>query len=708
MKNGTNLVILKKHLASILILCLAVFFVATSLTIITAKGDEQADTLICTQQDFYTAIDVANDGDEILVGDIEFTYKALQGKNIEKSLTIKSGKQGNAVFNYGAFALSGGASESKAINVKFENIDFVGVHDVKNTVYTYSNPDLSQILKTLSAVTIEKFVNATFNNCNFTNYRALSYGAIINVISSEHMINVTMQDCTLNENVAHAGGGAIYLSGNDNITLKMINCELDGNVSASSAIRAHGASVELYGVTVSNTKYIDTTEDVYGGAIYLGNCDAYIKDCIFTNNCGKNGGAVALKYTDCEFDGVIIKDNSATVRGGAIYSENNSNTNVYLINSTVTSNDATVSNGAIATYPSSNDLDGKITSYLCSYNNNSPRSTDANSRTAYVGCAIYGESDVEVTPSAQNDYNYYSPLPYGETDGHIHSEHTVSANVVKSFGAGRFSNAYGTFYIGSNFAPINVKIYENGEHVKNESSPYLQEINLTPNERAGYTFIEWQYEDGTPFVCSALPFTGAAGEPINVHAVYTPNVYTVTYDFGSGTQTVTQTYDQQITFPQPLAKEGYDFVGWYTQKNGDGSKINNGDLYKLAYDATYYAYYKKEFPITYLILGIALAIILAGVTFLVITVFRHNKRLSLATASQPPAIEPEPKKESVDVSALSTREKEVLHLLLQGKQRNEISKTLYISENTVKKQITSIYQKLEVSSRAELFAKFNN
>jgi len=48
----------------------------------------------------------------------------------------------------------------------------------------------------------------------------------------------------------------------------------------------------------------------------------------------------------------------------------------------------------------------------------------------------------------------------------------------------------------------------------------------------------------------------------------------------------------------------------------------------------------------------------------------------------------------------------VLELLLQGKQRNEIATTLYISENTVKKNISSIYTKLNVSSRNELFALF--
>ena len=61
----------------------------------------------------------------------------------------------------------------------------------------------------------------------------------------------------------------------------------------------------------------------------------------------------------------------------------------------------------------------------------------------------------------------------------------------------------------------------------------------------------------------------------------------------------------------------------------------------------------------------------------------------------------------VDVSALTPREREVLKYLLQGKTRSDIGKLLFVSENTIKKQITSIYQKLSVSTRNELFARFN-
>ena len=57
------------------------------------------------------------------------------------------------------------------------------------------------------------------------------------------------------------------------------------------------------------------------------------------------------------------------------------------------------------------------------------------------------------------------------------------------------------------------------------------------------------------------------------------------------------------------------------------------------------------------------------------------------------------------VQCLSNREKEVLEGILKGKKRKEIAEDLYITENTVKKHISNIFSKLEVTSRDEMFEK---
>lgn len=61
-----------------------------------------------------------------------------------------------------------------------------------------------------------------------------------------------------------------------------------------------------------------------------------------------------------------------------------------------------------------------------------------------------------------------------------------------------------------------------------------------------------------------------------------------------------------------------------------------------------------------------------------------------------------------EIGRLSAREKDVLEKLFQNKRRKEIADELYITENTVKKHISSIFIKLEVENRSELFEKKQN
>ena len=50
---------------------------------------------------------------------------------------------------------------------------------------------------------------------------------------------------------------------------------------------------------------------------------------------------------------------------------------------------------------------------------------------------------------------------------------------------------------------------------------------------------------------------------------------------------------------------------------------------------------------------------------------------------------------------ITEREQEVLHWLLQGDSNEEIAKRLYITVATVKAHLTSIFKKLQVTSRTQ-------
>lgn len=57
------------------------------------------------------------------------------------------------------------------------------------------------------------------------------------------------------------------------------------------------------------------------------------------------------------------------------------------------------------------------------------------------------------------------------------------------------------------------------------------------------------------------------------------------------------------------------------------------------------------------------------------------------------------------VSQITEREKEVLSKLLTNKQRKEIADELFVTESTIKKHTGSIFTKLNVTNRFELYAK---
>ena len=67
-----------------------------------------------------------------------------------------------------------------------------------------------------------------------------------------------------------------------------------------------------------------------------------------------------------------------------------------------------------------------------------------------------------------------------------------------------------------------------------------------------------------------------------------------------------------------------------------------------------------------------------------------------------------PSKKDCMVESLTEREKDVLRVLGKGCSNDEIAKELYISENTVKKHVSSILAKLDIDHRAQAVFLVNN
>ncbi|NML20686.1 response regulator transcription factor [Pseudoflavitalea sp. G-6-1-2] len=80
-------------------------------------------------------------------------------------------------------------------------------------------------------------------------------------------------------------------------------------------------------------------------------------------------------------------------------------------------------------------------------------------------------------------------------------------------------------------------------------------------------------------------------------------------------------------------------------------------------------------------------------------------RKVVAAFLQKPAAAPETPEAST-LSVLSNREKEILELLAKGMLYKEIAASLFISQETVRKHVYHIYEKLHVNNRVEAINKF--
>ncbi len=114
---------------------------------------------------------------------------------------------------------------------------------------------------------------------------------------------------------------------------------------------------------------------------------------------------------------------------------------------------------------------------------------------------------------------------------------------------------------------------------------YLESLpSVTPPARDGYTFGGYYTErngSGTQY----YEYDGNSEKNydktgnITLYAKWTPKEYTVTLDAqgGSGSGTVTATYEKDMPVITKPVRTGYTFSGYYTEQNGAGVKYYNAD-----------------------------------------------------------------------------------------------------------------------------------
>ena len=116
--------------------------------------------------------------------------------------------------------------------------------------------------------------------------------------------------------------------------------------------------------------------------------------------------------------------------------------------------------------------------------------------------------------------------------------------------------------------------------------------------RVGYRFDGWYFEPEFDNKVNNGDIVKITSDTI-LFAKYTPNKYTITFDFGY------DTLDKEIVFGEeygelPVAtKDGYNFIGWFTE-GSDGFQVTKEMLYELSANQKLYARYEaKKFNVSF-------------------------------------------------------------------------------------------------------------
>ena len=169
--------------------------------------------------------------------------------------------------------------------------------------------------------------------------------------------DLKIEDCTIEKNADkaiavsfHGGNGSVRISGTDFI----------GNHEERPAGSGGAVSIAMDGTAeISDCTFADNSAGSMGGAIYCDHGELNITDCTFEKNEAAYGGAVACMGTRITLkgDSAAMKENTASVMGGAIHIQGQS---VLNIGDAMLADNEAAWGGAISAYASEVNIHGTL------------------------------------------------------------------------------------------------------------------------------------------------------------------------------------------------------------------------------------------------------------------------------------------------------------------------------------------------------------
>ncbi|MDR1583387.1 MAG: InlB B-repeat-containing protein [Prevotellaceae bacterium] len=135
----------------------------------------------------------------------------------------------------------------------------------------------------------------------------------------------------------------------------------------------------------------------------------------------------------------------------------------------------------------------------------------------------------------------------------------------------------------------------------------------TDDIRPGYSYTWNTKSDGTGV--RYIGSTKVTGEDVNtttktltLFAVWTAKKYTLTFDSNGGSdvtpKSITVTFGLKILesgdLPTPADRAGYEFKGWYSTSDGNGTKYETSTIYNVPDNSSIYAFWKgKKYTLSF-------------------------------------------------------------------------------------------------------------
>ncbi|MCQ2433233.1 MAG: hypothetical protein MJ175_11575, partial [Clostridia bacterium] len=450
--------------------------------------------LITTVEDLTGALMNAGDGDTILVGDIAFKPMPMGMIVVPKNVTIRSGLETNAVFTNATFALNGSTSDSEPLKVQFENIDFRG--DLAGVPIDPENaPNISSgmpdIMKTMCAAIFKMNVDVSYTGCTFEGYH-YGYGGVFNAIYSsednKNTLKLNLEDCIFQNNASRYGGSLYLIGYNHNITLHAKHCAFDHNAAAT------------------------------GGALWAQDADIRLLDCSFVGDqylpeaaAAPDGGAMALYNCSTELDACLIADNTAGSHGAGIFAEIQPFRTLIMENCTVFGNTAE-NDDCISVVPGKTNLDTPAMAHI--YFSTLVGRQDLAEHVEQFGCLLIGSGD-NMEPGRENGFCLSVSSEDARNNGlipaspaHIvwyQNEYPIPEEEVSAVAAGKFADSLGQLYVGDNYIEeVTIALEQKPGETENITLRYKDKLSLVQPERSGYSFVRWEFYDGTAFTDSMI------------------------------------------------------------------------------------------------------------------------------------------------------------------------------------------------------------